>query len=106
MSAEITDDDLAVMFIAPMDAPGVNLAAVLTRCRRPRWARPSTIRSSRFDENDAIFVFDDVFIPWEDVLVHRNIEMLMKFYPSSGFNFTHRGCTRLTVKLDFVGTAL
>ena len=110
MSAEITDDDLAVMFIAPMDAPGVKLF-----CRGSYEMQAAATGSpfdyplsSRFDENDAIFVFDDVFIPWEDVLVHRNIEMLMKFYPSSGFfnNFTFQGCTRLAVKLDFIAGLL
>ncbi len=110
MSAEITDDDLAVMFIAPMDAPGVKLF-----CRASYEMQAAVMGSpydyplsSRFDENDAIFVFDDVFIPWEDVLVHRDIEMLMKFYPSSGFfnNFTFQGCTRLAVKLDFIAGLL
>ena len=28
--------------------------------------------SSRFDENDAIFVFDNVLIPWENVLFYRH----------------------------------
>ena len=110
MSAEITDDDLAVMFIAPMDAPGVKLF-----CRASYEMQAAVMGSpydyplsSRFDENDAIFVFDDVFIPWEDVLVYRDIEMLMKFYPSSGFfnNFTFQGCTRLAVKLDFIAGLL
>ena len=56
--AEITDDDLAVMFIAPMDAPGVKLF-----CRGSYEMQAATMGtpfdyplSSRFDENDAIFV--------------------------------------------------
>jgi 4-hydroxyphenylacetate 3-monooxygenase len=40
--------------------------------------------TSRFDENDAIFVFDNAFIPWENVLIHRDIERLKSFYPKSG----------------------
>src|SRR5690606_9270864 len=64
--------------------------------------------SSRFDENDAIIVFDDVFIPWENVLVYRDIEMLKAFYPKSGFfnGFTFQACTRLAVKLDFMAGLL
>jgi len=60
--------------------------------------------SSRFDENDAIFVFDNVFIPWENVLLHRDTEKIKVFYPRSGFlnGFTFQGCTRLAVKLDFM----
>jgi 4-hydroxyphenylacetate 3-monooxygenase len=110
MSAEITDDDLAVMFIAPMDAPGVKLFCRASyEMQAAKMGTPFDYPlSSRFDENDAIFVFDDVFIPWEDVLVHRDIKMLMKFYPESGFfnNFTFQGCTRLTVKLDFISGLL
>ena len=60
--------------------------------------------SSRFDENDAIFVFDNVFIPWEDVLLHRDLEKLKIFFPQSGFlaGYQFQGCTRLAVKLDFL----
>jgi 4-hydroxyphenylacetate 3-monooxygenase len=60
--------------------------------------------SSRFDENDAIFVFDNAFIPWEDVLLHRDLEKLKVFFPESGFlaGYQFQGCTRLAVKLDFL----
>ena len=60
--------------------------------------------SSRFDENDAIFVFDNVLIPWENVLIHRDIEKIKMFYPRSGFlaGYQFQGCTRLAVKLDFM----
>ena len=60
--------------------------------------------SSRFDENDAIFVFDNVLIPWENVLLHRDIEKIKVFYPRSGFlaGYQFQGCTRLAVKLDFL----
>src|SRR5262249_50062306 len=60
--------------------------------------------SSRFDENDAIFVFDNVLIPWEDVLVHRDIEKIKSFYPRSGFvaGYQFQACTRFAVKLDFL----
>ena len=64
--------------------------------------------SSRFDENDAIFVFDNVFIPWEDVLLHRDLEKLKIFFPQSGFlaGYQFQGCTRLAVKLDFLAGIL
>jgi 4-hydroxyphenylacetate 3-monooxygenase len=60
--------------------------------------------SSRFDENDAIFVFDNVLIPWEDVLLHRDLDKLKIFFPQSGFlqGYQFQGCTRLAVKLDFL----
>ena len=100
------DTDLAVMFIAPMNAPGVKLF-----CRTSYEMTASVMGtpfdyplSSRFDENDAIFVFDNVFIPWEDVLLHRDLEKLKTFFPQSGFlaGYQFQGCTRLAVKLDFL----
>src|SRR5262249_62022680 len=56
------------------------------------------------DENDAIFVFDTAFIPWENVLLHRDIDKLKTFYSRSGFlsGYQFQGCTRLAVKLDFL----
>ena len=106
MGQEITDPAMVVMFIAPMNTPGIKLicrpsyefAAAATGSP---WDYPLT---SRFDENDAIFVFDNAFIPWENVIIHRDIERLKNFYPQSGFfnGFTLQGCTRLAVKLDFI----
>jgi 4-hydroxyphenylacetate 3-monooxygenase len=102
----INDPDLAVMFIAPMNAPGVKLI-----CRTSYEQAADALGtpfdyplSSRFDENDAIFVFDNVLIPWENVLVHRDIEKIKTFYPRSGFlaGYQFQGCTRLAVKLDFM----
>jgi 4-hydroxyphenylacetate 3-monooxygenase len=102
----INDSDLAIMFITPMNAPGVKLL-----CRTSYEMTASVMGSpfdyplsSRFDENDAIFVFDNVLIPWENVLLHRDVERIKVFYPRSGFlnGFQFQGCTRLAVKLDFL----
>jgi 4-hydroxyphenylacetate 3-monooxygenase len=100
------DPDLAIMFILPMDAPGVKLI-----CRNSYERIATTLGSpydyplsSRFDENDAIFVLDNVLIPWENILVHRDTEKILSFYPRSGFlnGFCFQGCTRFAVKLDFI----
>jgi 4-hydroxyphenylacetate 3-monooxygenase len=106
MSVEITDPSMVVMFIAAMDTPGIKLIC------RPSYEMAAAATgspfdyplTSRFDENDAIFVFDNAFIPWENVIIHRDIERLKTFYPQSGFfnGFTLQGCTRLAVKLDFI----
>jgi len=94
------------MFITPINAPGVKII-----CRnsydmtRAKMGTPFDYPlSSRFDENDAIFVFDNVLIPWENVLLHRDIEKIKVFYPRSGFlaGYQFQGCTRLAVKLDFM----
>ena len=60
--------------------------------------------SSRFDENDAVLVFDEAFIPWENFLVYRDVERANSFYPASGFfnRYNLQAGTRLAVKLDFM----
>ena len=96
MGQEITDPSMVIMFIAPMNTPGIKLicrpsyefAAAATGSP---WDYPLT---SRFDENDAIFIFDNAFIPWENVIIHRDFDKLKNFYPQSGFfnGFTLQGC--------------
>ncbi len=110
MSVEITDPSMVVMFIAPMNTPGIKLICrpsyeMAAAATGSPWDYPLT---SRFDENDAIFVFDNAFIPWENVFVHRDVDRLKNFYPQSGFfnGFTFQGCTRLAVKLDFIAGLL
>src|SRR6202140_3055709 len=106
MSVEITDPSMVVMFIAPMNTPGIKMICrtsyeFAAAASGSPWDYPLT---SRYDENDAIFVFDNAFIPWENVIIHRDIERLKNFYPQSGFfnGFTLQGCTRLGIKLDFI----
>ena len=59
--------EFAVWFAIPVAAPGIKQI-----CREPytmnRDARDHML-SSRFDEQDALVVFDDVFIPWERVFL-------------------------------------
>jgi 4-hydroxyphenylacetate 3-monooxygenase len=59
--------------------------------------------SSRFDENDAIIVFDNVLIPWENFLAYGDLE-IASTYHLTGFIWRAllQGCTRLAVKLDFL----
>ena len=106
MGQEIIDPSMVVMFIAPMNTPGIKLICrpsyeLAAAATGSPWDYPLT---SRFDENDAIFVFDNAFIPWENVIIHRDVERLKTFYPRSGFvnGFTLQGCTRIAVKLDFI----
>src|SRR5207244_3117717 len=60
--------------------------------------------SSRFDENDAVLIFDGALIPWENFLVYRNVERANSFFPESGFfnRYNLQGGTRLAVKLDLM----
>ncbi|WP_156289828.1 4-hydroxyphenylacetate 3-hydroxylase N-terminal domain-containing protein [Oceanobacillus salinisoli] len=106
----IGSEDMALVFIAPLDSPGVKLI-----CRQSYEMQASVMGSpfdyplsSRFDENDAVLVFDEVLIPWENVLVYRNVEKANNFVKHSGFQYrlTLHGATRLAVKLDFVSGLL
>ena len=51
-----------------------------------------------------MLVFDDAFIPWENVLVYRDVERANAFYRASGFfnRYNLQSGTRLAVKLDFM----
>ncbi len=100
-------EDYALAFIVPMDAPGMKLisrASYEAPVNSP-WDYPL---SSRFDENDAVAVFDRVFVPWEDVLVYRDVEKATGFYAQSGFmpRYTLQSGTRLAVKLGFLAGLL
>lgn len=104
------DPELALSFILPIATPGVKLF-----CRRSyesiahEHGSPFDYPlSSRFDENDAIIVLDNVFIPWENVLIYRDPERTRGFFMDTGFlnGFLFHGCTRYAVKLDFLAGLL
>lgn len=106
----VGSEDMALVFVAPMDSPGVKLV-----CRQSYEMQAAIMGSpfdyplsSRFDENDAVLVFDKVLIPWENVLIYKDVEKANTFFPESGFlhRFTFHGVTRLSVKLDFVAGLL
>lgn len=106
----VGSEDMALVFIAPMDTPGVKLI-----CRQSYEMQAAVMGSpfdyplsSRFDENDAVLIFDRVLIPWENVLIYKDVEKANGFFPESGFlhRFTFHGVTRLSVKLDFIAGLL
>jgi 4-hydroxyphenylacetate 3-monooxygenase len=96
-------EDFALVFVLPMDTQGLKVM-----CRRSY--EQSALSpfdnplSSRFDENDSILIFDDVFVPWENVLVYRNIEKARSFYAASGFlnRYALQSTSKIAVKLDFL----
>src|SRR3990170_1298279 len=96
-------EDYALVFLAPLNTPGQKLI-----CRTSYEAAAHSPLdyplSSRFDENDAVLIFEDAFIPWENVLVYRDIEKATGFYAASGFlnRYNFQSLTRLAVKLDFM----
>src|SRR5271169_5733538 len=102
----VQDKNFAIVFLAPSNAPGLKFI-----CRVSNEQRAAVMGSpfdyplsSRLDENDAIFVMDDVLVPWENVFVHADIDKANNFFPRTGFlpRALLHGCTRLAVKLDFI----
>jgi len=68
------DEDYAISCVVPTGARGLKLYP-----RRPYALGATSVfdypLSSRFDESDALVVFDDVLVPWEDVFIYKNIEL-------------------------------
>jgi 4-hydroxyphenylacetate 3-monooxygenase len=106
----IKKKEFALVCTVPMGTPGMKLI-----CRNSYSTVADTTASpfdyplsSRFDENDTIFVLDKVKIPWENVFIYGDAEKASTFFPGSGFlhRFTFHGVTRLAVKLDFLAGLL
>jgi 4-hydroxyphenylacetate 3-monooxygenase/anthranilate 3-monooxygenase (FAD)/4-hydroxyphenylacetate 3-monooxygenase len=66
------EEAYALCFAVPMDTPGLKFI-----CREPYDSGRSTFDrpvSSRYDEEDALAIFDDVLVPWERVFINGDIE--------------------------------
>jgi len=98
--------EFAIVGLIPMDAPGVKMVC------RPSYQMAAQILgtpfdyplSSRLDENDAMFILDNVLMPWENVLIWGDVERYNHYVEETGF-FERAGlqyCTRLAVKLDLI----
>lgn len=94
-------EDFALVFFVRMNNPKAHLI-----CRAPFGTRAPFDQplASRFDENDAVLVLDEAFIPWEDVLVYRDITRATQFYAKSGFPnlYNFQSGIRLATKLEFM----
>jgi aromatic ring hydroxylase len=83
----LQDKNFALVFMLPTNAPGVKFLC------RTSYEMTSTVMSSpydhplssRLDENDAVFIMDKVFVPWENVFVYGDIEKANNFFPRTGF---------------------
>jgi 4-hydroxyphenylacetate 3-monooxygenase len=97
------DRDFALSFVVPVGADGLKLY-----CRRP-FAPAATSGydyplSTRYDETDALLVFDDVFIPWESVFVFRDVAGLRRQFFDTGAHVlgNWQAQIRFSVKLQFI----
>jgi len=102
------DEEYAISFVTPAAAPGIRIYP-----RRPYAQGATSVYdyplSSRFDEVDCTVVFDDVFVPWEQVFVYRDVGLVnAQFHETPSHTLANfQSLIRFTVKLEFMaGLAL
>jgi 4-hydroxyphenylacetate 3-monooxygenase len=103
MGLQAGEEDYAFTAMVPMNAKGVN---AFSR-KSYEQAAPSVFDNplaSRFDENDAVIYFDDVKIPWDRVLVLRDVQMAQaQWHETRAHVYQNYQCqVRLMVKLRFL----
>ncbi len=97
------EEDFALSFVLPIATEGLKLY-----CRRPyAVGQPSSFDyplSSRFDEPDAMAVFDQVFVPWENVFVYRSIDGVRDQFHRTAAHVlgNSQAQVRLMIKLKFL----
>jgi 4-hydroxyphenylacetate 3-monooxygenase len=97
------DAEFALSFAVPVDTEGLKLY-----CRRP-YAPAATSHydyplTTRFDETDALVVFEDVFVPWERVFVYRDVAGVRRQFFETGAHVlgNWQAQIRFSVKLQFL----
>jgi 4-hydroxyphenylacetate 3-monooxygenase len=86
----------------PNDTPGLRyIAREPLDYGRPRHDHPL---GSRFDESDAVVVFDDVHVPYERCFVLGDPDLCNGFYArtSAVVHMTHQVVTRTTAKTEYI----
>ncbi|MFE7134918.1 4-hydroxyphenylacetate 3-hydroxylase family protein [Streptomyces sp. NPDC057638] len=97
------DTEYALCFSLPVDSPGLSLVSRTSYEGQARSLVDNPL-SSRFDENDALLVCEDVFVPWERVLTYRDVTTTaaMWWRTPAYLNFVHQAATRFWTKLEFL----
>ncbi len=97
------DEDYAISVVIPSAAPGLRLYP-----RRPFSEMATSVYdyplSSRFDEVDTTVVLDDVFVPWEQVFIYRNVDLVNRqFHDTPSHTLANfQALVRFGVKLEFM----
>jgi 4-hydroxyphenylacetate 3-monooxygenase len=97
------DENYAISVAVPVTAPGVRMLV-----RRAYAETASSVYdyplSSRFDETDALMIFDRVYVPWERVFVYRNIALTWRqfFDTPSHIIGNHQAQVRYASKARFL----
>lgn len=94
------EEAYALCFAIPMDTPGLKFI-----CREPYASGRSLFDrplSARFDEEDALAIFDDVLVPWERVFINGDIEASNLLLGHGAGYALLQATTRGVVKLRFM----
>jgi 4-hydroxyphenylacetate 3-monooxygenase len=102
LKSQEEDAPYAFGFSIPNDTPGLRFI-----CRetldygRSHFDHPL---GSRFDEMDAVVVFDDVFVPWDRVFLYRDIKRCNEAYARTGavVHMTHQVVVKNIAKSEFM----
>ena len=97
------DENYAISIAVPCNAKGVKIYS-----RRSYAAGATSMYdyplSARFDETDALVVYDDVFVPWEHVFIYKNIDLTRAaFFTTAAHALgNNQAQIRFAVKLRFL----
>ncbi len=97
------DEDYAVSVAVPIGSPGVKVYS-----RRSYAAAASSVfdypLATRFDESDALIVFDDVFVPWQLVFIFRDRKVTADQWNRTPAHLlgNNQAQIRFSVKLDLL----
>ncbi len=99
-----TEEDAPYAFglAVPSSAPGLRFI-----CResldygRSHYDHPL---GSRFEEMDAVVVFDDVFVPWERIFLYQDVEVCNQAYHRTGalVNMAHQVVVKNVAKTEYL----
>lgn len=94
------EEDYALSFAIPVATPGLTfIAREPYASGRDRYDRPL---SERFDEGDALALFDNVLVPWERVFVARDVMVYNMMGPSYPGFLALQAIIRGQAKLRFM----
>lgn len=96
------NSNFAYGFAIPSNTPGLSFI-----CRESFSYKDSAYDhplGARFEEPDAIIVFNDVLVPWERVFFHHHTDLAHKIYYESDFHVqqSHQVLSRRIVKTEFL----
>ena len=102
LKSAVEDAPYAFGFCIPNDTPGLRFI-----CRESLDYGGSHFDhplGSRYEEMDAVVVFDDVFVPWENVLLYRDVNRCNQAYSRTGavVHMTHQVVVKNIAKTEFL----